>query len=186
MSDHEEAFTTDTEPEEVGSDDPVLEPGRSMRSALILGMVALTAVGGVVGWLGYSAHRINHVAEHRGALLAAARQAAVNLTTIDFTNADAEVAHIADSATGDFRDDFQKRAPAFVDVVKQAQSKSEGTVTAAGVESYDGAQAKVLIAVTVKTTTAADQNPPPRGWRMRIGVKQTDAGPKIDTVEFVP
>ena len=37
-----------------------------------------------------------------------------------------------------FYDDFHKRAQPFVDVVKQAQSKSVGTVTEAGVESEDG------------------------------------------------
>jgi Mce-associated membrane protein len=54
------------------------------------------------------------------------------LTAIDYTHVNADVQRILDSSTGRFRDDFQNRSQPFVDVVEQAQSKSEATVTAAG------------------------------------------------------
>lgn len=85
-----------------------------------------------------------------------------NLTTISYTEAEADVQRILDSATGTFCAHFQKRSPAFVEVVKQAQSKSEGTVTAAGVESENGDQARILVAVTVKTSNAGAVGQPPR------------------------
>jgi len=53
------------------------------------------------------------------------------LTTIDYNEADADVQRILNSTTGSFYDDFSKRSQPFVDVVKQARSKSEGTVTEA-------------------------------------------------------
>jgi Mce-associated membrane protein len=114
------------------------------------------------------------------------RQAALNLTTISYTAVDADVRRIVDSSTGTFHDDFQKRAQPFIDVVKQAQSKSQGTVTAAGIESEHGDQANVIVAVSVTASSAGAPKQPPRLWRMRIGVQNIADGAKISNVEFVP
>jgi Mce-associated membrane protein len=110
----------------------------------------------------------------------------VNLTTINYTEVDADVQRILDSATGTFHDDFQKRSQPFVDVVKQAQSKSEGTVAEAGLESETGDQARVLVAVSVKTSIAAAPDQDPRRWRLRISIQRTADGAKVSNVEFVP
>ncbi len=161
-------------------------PVSGVRPALLVGMVAVVALAGLVGWLGFRAHQSDQ-AEHRRALLVeVGRQAAVNLTTISYTEADADVQRILDSATGTFHDDFAKRSPAFVDVVKKAQSKSEGTITEAGLESGGGDQGQVLVAVSVKTSTAGAAEPQPRAWRMRISVERVGDGAKVSNVEFVP
>lgn len=65
---------------------------------------------------------------------------------------------ILDSATGTFYDDFQKRAQPFAEVVKQAKSKSEGTIAEAGLDTSTDNEAQVLVAVTVKTTNAGAPN----------------------------
>ena len=97
------------------------------------------------------------------------RQGAINLTTLDFEHIDADVQRILDSATGTFYDDFQRRAPAFTDVVRQVKSKSVGTVTEAAIEAGDTAtEAEVLVAVTVKSVIAGQPEQQPRAWRMRI------------------
>jgi Mce-associated membrane protein len=95
------------------------------------------------------------------------------------------VARILDSATGTFHDDFQKRSQPFIQVVKQAQSKTEGTVTAAGLESVNGDSAQVLVAVSVKTTNAGAPEQQPHAWRMRIDVQKVNDGVKVSNVGFV-
>jgi Mce-associated membrane protein len=116
------------------------------------------------------------------------RQGALNLTTIDFQHADSDVQRILDSATGTFYDDFQKRAQPFVEVVKQAQSKSVGTIAEAGLEpqSITANGAQVLVAVTVKTSNAGAPEQAPRAWRMRITVQKVGDDAKVANVEFVP
>jgi Mce-associated membrane protein len=171
----------------VEADDiPAKKPDRRIVHALIVGVIAFAAVAAAAGWLGYRAYQSHQVLQQHALQVQAGRQAALELTTIDYRNVDAQVALIVNSSTGVFRDDFQKRAPGFIDVVKQAQSKSEGTISEAGMESAVGDQAQVLVAVSVKTTTPTDNNPQPRGWRMRISVQQTSDGPKVSNVEFVP
>jgi Mce-associated membrane protein len=164
------------------------KPGMShVRVATIIGLVVVLALAGLVGWLGFRAYDSQKAERQRELFLQVGRQGALNLTTIDFEHADADVQRILDSATDTFYDDFSKRSQPFVDVVKQAQSKSVGTITSAGLESEDGGQGQVLVAVTVKTSNAGAAEQAPRAWRMRIMVKKTgDDDAKVSNVEFVP
>lgn len=149
-----------------------------------LGLSALV-LAGAAGWLGHRNHTIEQAQQQRENYVQVARQAAVNLTTISYAQADADVQRIVDSTTGEFRDDFTQRSRPFVDVVKQAQSASEGTVTEAGLESVDGDRADVLLAVSVRTTIAGAVQPEPRHWRMRISLQRTGDGPKVSNIAFV-
>lgn len=157
--------------------------GRTMRVALAAGTLCVVVVGALIGYLGWRTHQSRVAADQRAVFLQAGRQSAINLTTISYTQADADVARILDSATGTFRDDFQKRSAPFIDVVKKAQSTSQGSVTAAGLESVDGDHASVIVAVSVKTTNAGA---PKRAWRMRITVEKVADTAKASDVQFVP
>lgn len=161
-------------------------PTAGLRPAAIIGVVTIVALSVVAGWHGYRAWQSHDEHQSHNVLLQVGRQAAVNLTTIDYNEIDADVARIVDSSTGKFHDDFQKRAPAFIEVVKKAKSKSQGTISGAALESAQGGQAQVLVAVNVRTATPSDVNPQPHGWRMRISVQQTGDGAKVSNVEFVP
>lgn len=156
------------------------------QRVLAAGSAALVVLGCLAGWLGYRTYEGSQAQAERNLLVAVARQGALNLTTIDYTRVDADVRRILDSSVGSFHDDFQNRSQPFVDVVKKAQSKSEGTVTAAGLETRDGDHAQVLVAVTVKTSNAGAPEQDPRRWRMRITVQKVGDGAKVSDVKFVP
>lgn len=153
---------------------------------LAVGLLLVGAVGGLVGWLCGRSHHSEVAQERDNLYVQTARQAALNLTTISYTEADADIQRILDASTGAFRDDFKARAQPFVDVVKQAKSTSEGTVTAAGLESVNGDGAQVLLAVSVKTSMASAPAGEPRNWRMRISVEKVGDGAKVSNVQFVP
>ena len=158
-----------------------------VRLALVVGVVVVLALGGLVGWLGYRAYEIKQADQLRELLVSVGRQGAINLTTIHFDEADKDVQRILDSATDAFYDDFAKRSQPFIEVVKQAKSKSDGQVTEAGLESMTGNEGQVLVAVTVTTSNAGAPNQPPRSWRMRLTVKKTGKDEaKVSKVEFVP
>jgi Mce-associated membrane protein len=157
-----------------------------VKLATIVGLVAVVVLAGLTGWLGFRAYKSHQADEQRKLFLEVGRQGALNLTTIDWQHADADVQRIVDSATGTFYDDFQKRAQPFVEVVKQAQSKSVGTIAEAGLESESNDAAQVLVAVTVRTSNAGAPDQPPRAWRMRISVQKVGNEAKVSNVEFVP
>jgi Mce-associated membrane protein len=156
-----------------------------VRLATILGLVAVVALAALCGWLGFRTYESRKAADERNLFLQVGRQAALNLTTIDFEHADEDVQRVLDSSTGTFYDDFQARAQPFKEVVKQAKSKSVGTIAEAGVESITQDGAEVLVAVTVKTSNAGAAEQEPRAWRMRITVQKADDGAKVANVRFV-
>ncbi|UXA11501.1 hypothetical protein KXD97_26390 [Mycobacterium sp. SMC-8] len=160
--------------------------GSAKRLVISLGVVA-AVLGCLVGWLGYRTYEIRAAQDEQQVFVEAARLGAVNLTTFGFDTTEADIQRILDSTTGSFHEDFQMGQDPFVAVIKQAKSRSEGTVTAAGLESQDGDRAQVLVAVSVKTSNAGAPEQEPRAWRMRIGVDKVgvDAA-KVSSVTFVP
>lgn len=167
-----------------GSGHPRRTPSRRVVAAA-LGVVVIVALAAVTGWMGFRWQHLQRQQSTDARVLTAAKAAAVNLTSIDFADIDADVQHILDSSTGAFRDAFAERSQPFTDVVRQARSTTEGAVTAAGIESQDGSTSTVLVAVTVKTTNAGVPEPQPRSWRMRISMVDDPAGPKMSDVQFV-
>ncbi|OBI73014.1 Mce protein [Mycobacterium sp. E740] len=173
--------------ETVAEPAPVKRRMSHLRLATIVGLVLVVGLGGLVGWLGYRAYESHKADQLQKLFLQVGRQGALNLTTINFEHADADVQRVLDSSTGTFYDDFQKRAGPFVEVVKQAQSKSEGKISEAGLESSNDNEGQVLVAVTVNTTNAGAPEQQPRAWRMRISVQKTgEDEAKVSNVEFVP
>jgi len=185
-ADHENADAEADQPSAVDAEPPARQLSPNMRWPIALGLVVVVAVGGLFVWLGYRAHEARQTQQQRDLFLQVGRQAALNLTTISSNEADADVQRILDSSIGTFHDDFQQRGPAFVDVVKKAQSNSEGSVTAAALESETSDQAQVLVAVSVKTSNAGAAELQPRAWRMRITVQKVPDGAKVANVVFVP
>jgi Mce-associated membrane protein len=200
-SDHDEAADA-VEADEIGADDEVddgevdeEEPqsveARNRRRlsnagwALVASAIIVAMLAGLAGWFGYRGYQKHEAQTLRELFVQTARQGALNLTTINYTEAEADVQRVLDSATGAFRDDFAKRSQPFVEVVKAARSQSEGTITEAGLESQRGDSAEVLVAVAVKSRTAVGEQAP-REWRMRIQVQAVGDGAKVSNVVFVP
>jgi Mce-associated membrane protein len=166
--------------------DKSAKPKSLRKIAAAIGLALVVTLSVLVGWLSVRTHRLTQAADRQSQVIQAARQGALNLTTIDWQHADADVKRILDSATGDFYDDFAKRSAPFIKVVKEAKSTSTGSITDAGLESQSGDAAQVLVAVAVKTSNAGAQDQEPREWRMRISVQKVGDVMKVSNVEFVP
>jgi Mce-associated membrane protein len=182
----DESLAASTVESDISDDEDVDGPRASGTPlALAIGVIMVVSLAALTGWLGFRTYQSQQAEAQRSLFLEVGRQGALNLTTISYTEAEADVARILDSATGTFHDDFQKRSQPFIEVVKQAQSKTEGTVTAAGLESVNGDSAQVLVAVSVKTTNAGAPEQQPHAWRMRIDVQKVNDGVKVSNVGFV-
>lgn len=157
-----------------------------VRLALIAGLVAVVALGSLAGWLGFRANQSRDLAQQRDLFIQVARQGAVNLTTLSYEHIDSDVARILGSATGTFYDDFQQRAPSFIEFTQKVKSTSVGTVTAAALESSTATEAEVLVAVTVKSAVGGQSGERPRGLRMRLEVQKVEGDAKVSNVELIP
>ena len=179
-------------PAESVADDVPDAPGLASKKpmppvwhAMLFGSVVVLALAVLVGWLGFRAYQSHEEQAQRSHFLQAAKQGALNLTTIDWQQAERDVQRILDGATGQFHDDFATRSQPFVDVVKQAKSTSVGTITEAGLESEGAGSARVLVAVAVRTSNAGAPEQVPRAWRMRVSVERVGDQAKVSNVEFV-
>lgn len=72
------------------------------RRMLLFGLVVVVALAVLLCCWGFRVQRARHAQDQRGHFLQAARQCALNLTTIDWRNAEADVRRILDGATGEF------------------------------------------------------------------------------------
>jgi Mce-associated membrane protein len=186
-SDVEETDVEESEAAEPGTRNAVLAWFAKAPGPIAVSVAVIVALVGLGGWLGFRIHQDDQQRAQRNLYVQVARQTAINLTTIDYAEVDADIRRVLDSATGDFHDEFENRSKPFVEVIKKVQSKTQGTVSEAGLLSCTGNQAQVLVAIAVKTSMAAvpvDQEP--RRWRMRLTVDKTGDSAKVSKVEFVP
>src|SRR5271157_5813428 len=165
-------------------------PGLSGLSGLswVLSAAAIVAICGLLGasgWMLWHHHTVLAERQRSAAYVAAARQGVVNLTSLDFNKAKEDVQRVLDSATGEFRDDFQRRADDFASVVKDSKAVTEGSVTAAAVESMGKDSAVVLVMANERVTNSAGAKDDPRAFRFRVSVVRDGDQLKISKVEFV-
>lgn len=117
---------------------------------------------------------------------AVARQGVVNMTTLDFTTPERDVARVLDGATGEFHDDFARRVDDFISVVRDSKVVTKGTVKSTAVESMTDSSAVVLVAATSTVTNAGGAKDEPRNWRLSVTVTRDGDQLKMSKVEFIP
>ena len=118
------------------------------RLSKLLAAAAIVAICGLLGasgWMLWHHHTVLAERQRSAAFIAAAKQGVINLTSLDFNKAKEDVQRVLDSSTGEFRDDFQRRADDFASVVKDSKAVTEGSVAATAVESMGKDSAVVLV-----------------------------------------
>jgi Mce-associated membrane protein len=159
-------------------------PGLSMllTAAAIVLICGLLLASGLMLW---HHHTVLAERQRSAAFTAAAKQGVINLTSLDFNKAKEDVQRVLDSATGEFRDDFQRRADDFTSVVKDSKAVTEGSVVATAVESMAKDSAVVLVLANERVTNLAGAKDDPRAFRFRVSVVRDGDQLKISKVEFV-
>jgi Mce-associated membrane protein len=148
-------------------------------------IVVICALLGASGWIAWQHHKVVQERQQSAAFIATARQGVINLTSLDFKRSKEDVQRIVDSATGEFRDQFQKTAEDFASVVKDTKAVAEGSVAAAAVESTGQDSAVVLVLANEHVTNAAGAKDQPRTFRFRVSVVRDGDQLKLSKVEFV-
>jgi Mce-associated membrane protein len=148
-------------------------------------IVAICALLGASGWMAWHHHTVLAERQRSAAFVAAAKQGVINLTSLDFNKAKEDVQRVLDSSTGEFRDDFQRRAEDFASVVKDSKAVTQGSVAATAVESMSKDSAVVLVLANERVTNSAGAKDDPRAFRFRVSVIRDGDQLKISKVEFV-
>jgi Mce-associated membrane protein len=166
------------------------EPARDRASRLYWALTAATVLAicallGVSGWMAWHHHNVLKEQQRSAAFITTARQGVINLTSLDFNKAKEDVQRVLDIATGEFRDDFQRRADDFASVVKDSKAVTEGSVAATAIESMNNDSAVVLVLANERVTNLAGAKDQPRTFRFRVSVVHDGDELKVSKVEFV-
>ena len=108
------------------------------------------------------------------------------MLSISAATVDSDIQRIVDGSTGSFHDDFVNRSADFKNVTLSSKVTSHGTVTAAGLESLDGATAQVVIYGTSAVANSAGPQQQPRNFRFRTTVVKIGDTYKVSQLEIVP
>jgi Mce-associated membrane protein len=129
--------------------------------------------------------RYESVEDRREAALRAAKQSALNLTSIDNESFDEDVQAVLEGSTGAFRSDFEARSKELEQVLTENQVVSEGKVIEAGLVRSDSRHATVLVVVdsTVRNTAVPEGRV--NTYRMQLELELRDGRWRTSMLEFV-
>ena len=180
--------------------DTAADTARDQRRALLVGLAAVAAVLAVaLAVLLFLLSRVSDPGPQQAAALAreearedilrAAAQSALNLTSIDNAEFDADVKAVLDGATGAFRADFEARSKDLKQVLTENKVVSEGKVieTALVELAEDGnpdtSTALVVVDSNVKNTAVPEGRV--NTYRMKLQLERVDGQWLTSMLEFV-
>lgn len=165
-------------------------PGRTRRPGartMALAALALAAVACLV-LVALTLPRLGEAADRdqrRAEVLRAARQQAVNFTTLDYRRLDRDLGRVLAGATGDFRTQFEAGTKDLSELVTANEAVSTGEVLEAGIVSDDEDSARVLVVADSTVTNTTGPDPQKRHYRLQLDLVRDGARWLVSDLQFV-
>ncbi|MDO0915432.1 hypothetical protein QQM39_32830 [Streptomyces sp. DT2A-34] len=155
---------------------------RAMAVGLVVATVLTTAL---TIWLTLGLYAQREADQRRQDILSAARQSALNFTSLDYRHYDRDSANVLAGATGDFKKQFTAQTEQLTRLVAENKSVSEGQVLEAGIVRSDENAARVLVVADSKVTNTAAPQGEARTYRLQLDLVHRDGRWLTSDVEFV-
>jgi Mce-associated membrane protein len=156
--------------------------GRALTVGLVVATVLTTTL---MLWLSMSLYDQHETQARRQDILSAARQSALNFTSLDYRHYDRDSANVLKGATGDFKKQFSGQTHDLTELVAQNRSVSEGQVLDAGIVRCDAHSARVLVVADSKVTNTAVPKGEARTYRLQLDLVYRGGRWLTSDVEFV-
>lgn len=151
-------------------------------AALVLAAVAaLVVISMTVPRIGAAGDRD----QRRTEVLEAARQQAVNFTTLDHRHLDRDLGRVLAGSTGDFRKQFRQGTEDLSRLVTANQAVSDGEVLEAGIVSDDDDSARVLVVADSTVTNSETADPQRRHYRLQLDLVHRGDRWLVSDLQFV-
>jgi Mce-associated membrane protein len=161
---------------------------QAVRRALVVAVVLAAAAAVAFGtlWVLAASSGSLAMARDRDAVLADARQAAINLNTLDYRNVAAGLDLWQQSSTGQVLAEFQQNREQYAKLVQESRRATVASVADAAVTELDehAGVARVLVAVDV-TVTPEGQEPAVTRQRLQMEMTRTPDGWKVSKLSPV-
>lgn len=154
--------------------EPAARPAQraARRGLAVLLAVLLVALTVAVVVLALQVRQDRQRVADRQAALQAARQQAVNLTSISHRTASQDIDRILDGATGQLAQQFRDEREQLTTLLGSTRSASEGTVLGAGLVELGDRSATVLVAADAHVITAEQATPVVQRYRMSLDLRK--------------
>ncbi|MGW7367179.1 hypothetical protein ACWGI8_28060 [Streptomyces sp. NPDC054841] len=153
------------------------------RSAVLAVATAVTAALSV--WLGLQVYEQRVEEQRHQDILAAARQSALNFTSLDYRHYGRDSGNVLKGAAGDFKEQFAAQTAELTKLVAANKSVSEGRVLEAGITRADERTARVLVVADSKVTNTAAPEGQSRTYRLQLDLVLEGGRWLTSNVEFV-
>ncbi|WP_219412785.1 hypothetical protein [Pseudonocardia nigra] len=155
-------------------------PGPVRVLAVLVALAAVAAVVLGVRWGLVLADDGRELAEAREVVLIDARQAAINLNTLDHRNVEAGLDLWEQSSTGAVLEEFRANREQYAQFVAESRRTTEATVTDAAVAELDvrAGIARVLVGLDVLVRPEGEE-PVVTRQRLELEMTRTDQGWKV-------
>lgn len=164
---------------------------RRMHRKLVLHIVlwvviALLLVAGTVLFVLTHAQRADQ--DRDATVLAVARQTAMNMLTIDKTNAKKTLRDLENVATGEFKQQLIGASGEFIRAVTESKVNAQGTISAVGIRKASDSNATALVSAVGEVKNIENPQGEPRQYRMVLDLRRdADTGAwLVAKLEFVP
>ncbi|MCD0450269.1 hypothetical protein LO762_13855 [Actinocorallia sp. API 0066] len=144
-----------------------------MALAGVLAVLAAALLAGTIV-LGMKAASASREATWRDEALAAGRQTALNMMTLDYRTVNDDMKRVLSSTTGAAKDQYASNADTFVAEITKTQATSQAQVLSAGLTGGDGDSAEVIVAVSAVVTNPQVPQGTPRYMRFVFDVTNVD------------
>lgn len=156
------------------------------RRVLSAGLVVATVLTTAPAiWLSVQLYDQHEAEQRRQDILTAARQSALNFTSLDYRHYRQDSGNVLKGATGDFKKQFAAQTGELTKLVAQNKSVSEGQVLDAGIVRCDDHSARVLVVADSKVTNTAVPQGEARTYRLQLDLVHRSGRWLTSDVEFV-
>ncbi|MFI1398035.1 hypothetical protein [Streptomyces sp. NPDC020681] len=139
----------------------------------------------LTGWLGVRLYEQQAENRRHQDILAAARQSALNFTSLDYRHYARDSENVLKGAAGDFKEQFAAQTAELTKLVAANKSVSEGQVLEAGITRADERTARVLVVADSKVTNTAAPAGQARTYRLQLDLVLEGGRWLTSDVEFV-
>ena len=159
-------------------------PARRWWLLITAGVLAVALLV-AIGVLGYQLRQAQQEQDAREDALRYARQSALNLTSIDVADLEADIEQILDGATGEFEDDFRQRSDNLRQVLTSNKVASVGEVKEAALVRIDEDSATALVVVDAVVRNTQNPNGGQTTYRMKLDLERQGDQWLTSMLEFV-
>lgn len=140
---------------------------------------------GLAGWFGWQVRADNRLDDARRQAVATAQTYAVNLTTYDHAQLEADFARVLENSTGAFRVEYTAASESLRELIARFQATATGKVLSTAVVSVETDRAELLLFVDQTVNNTNTEQPRIDRTRMRMGLEKQDGRWLISSLDLV-